>query len=335
LLTSDHGAALLALSPRLFLPSVLLAILLFAFWCPDHVASETAHEPASATMSDKSIAFSFDDVPRDKGAFLEPDERPRLLIEALKTAGIEQAVFFVNPGRITADDNDAADIAAYANAGHVLANHTARHSKLSTVSASVFLADIDAAETWLKDKPSYRPWFRFPFLDEGQKDKAKRDAVRAGLKKRGLMNGYVTVDASDWYLEDMAIAAGKAGYIMDWNALRDLFVESYLESANFSDDLARRTFGRAPVQMVLLHETDLAAMFVDDLAAALKADGWTIVTADEAYRDPIALMEPDVEFAEGTRTQMLAAERSIGNRWYERNDQKVAKKLFAERVLRD
>jgi peptidoglycan/xylan/chitin deacetylase (PgdA/CDA1 family) len=326
---------LLALSPRLLLPSVLLAIILFAFWRPDNVASETMALSAPVAMSDKRIAFSFDDAPRGKGAFLEPDERPRLLLEALKTAGIEQAVFFVNPGRITAYDNDAADIAAYASAGHLLANHTAHHLKLSAVSARKFLADIDAAELWLKDRPNYRPWFRFPFLDEGQKDKAKRDAVRAGLKKRGLMNAYVTVDASDWYMEDQAIAAAESGRTMDWNALRDLYVESYVQSANFSDDLARRTLGRAPVQMILLHETDLAAMFVDDLAAALKADGWTIVTADEAYRDSIAYMEPDVDFADGTRTQMLAAERHIGKRWYQRNDQKVAKKLFAERVLRD
>lgn len=326
---------MLALSPKLFLSSVLLALVLFAFWRPDNVANETMALPAPVAMSGKRIAFSFDDAPRGKGAFLEPDERPKLLIEALKTAGIEQAAFFINTGRITAYDNDAADIAAYAEAGHVLANHTAKHSKLSAVSVETFLADIDAAEVWLKDKPNYRPWFRFPFLDEGRKNRAKRDAVRTGLKKRGLMNGYVTVDASDWYLEDMAISAARTGKIMDWNALRDLFVESYVQSANFSDDLARRTLDRAPVQMILLHETDLAAMFVDDLAAALKAGGWTIVTADEAYRDPIANMEPEVDFADGTRTQMLAAERNIGNRWYKRNDQKVAKKLFAERVLRD
>ncbi|WP_156472213.1 polysaccharide deacetylase family protein [Sphingorhabdus sp. M41] len=326
---------MLALSPRLFLPSVLLAIILFAFWRPDNGASETMALPAPVAMSDKRIAFSFDDAPRGAGAFLEPDVRPGLLVEALKTAGIEQAVFFVNPGRITDHDNDAADIAAYAKAGHVLGNHTADHSKLSAVSAATFLADIDAAEAWLKDKPDYRPWFRFPFLDEGRKNRVKRDAVRAGLRQRGLMNGYVTVDASDWYLEEMAISASEAGKIMDWNALRDLFVESYVQSADFSDDLARRTLGRAPVQMILLHETDLSAMFVDDLAAALKNQGWTIVTADEAYRDPIAHMEPDVDFADGTRTQMLAAERNIGNRWYRRNDQKVAKKLFAARVLRD
>ncbi|MEH6701811.1 polysaccharide deacetylase family protein [Parasphingorhabdus sp.] len=326
---------MLALSPRLLLPSVLLAILLFAFWRPGDGPSEPVTVLATVAPSDKRIAFSFDDAPRGAGAFLEPDERPKLLIEALQTAGIEQAAFFVNPGRITAHDNDAADIAAYARAGHVLANHTARHSKLSSVSAGAFLADIDAAETWLKDKPNYRPWFRFPYLDEGQKDKAKRDAVRAGLKQRGLMNGYVTVDASDWHMEEMAIAAGKAGKVMDWNALRDLFVESYVQSAEFSDDLARRTLGRAPVQVILLHETDLAAMFVDDLAAELKRQGWAIVSADEAYRDPIAHMEPDIDFADGTRTQMLAAERNIGNRWYKRNDQKLAKKLFAERVLRD
>jgi peptidoglycan/xylan/chitin deacetylase (PgdA/CDA1 family) len=319
---------LLALSPRLFLPSILLAIILFAFWRPEYAGSERVPASAPVAASDKRIAFSFDDAPRGKGAFLEPDERPRLLIEALETAGIEQAVFFINPGRITAYDNDAADIVAYAN-------HTAHHMKLSAVSAGKFLADIDAAEVWLKDKPNYRPWFRFPFLDEGQKDGAKRDAVRAGLKKRGLMNAYVTVDASDWYMEEQAIAAAASGKVMDWNALRDLYVESYIQSADFSDDLARRTLGRAPVQMILLHETDLAAMFVDDLAAALEADGWTIVTADEAYRDPIVNMEPDVDFADGTRTQMLAAERHIGKRWYRRNDQKVAKKLFAERVLRD
>ena len=37
-----------------------------------------------------------------------------------------------------------------------------------------------------------RSWFRFPYLDEGAGDKEKRDAVRAGLAERGLVNGYVT-----------------------------------------------------------------------------------------------------------------------------------------------
>lgn len=333
---------MMALSPRVFAMVIVLGISIFAVLQtlgqpPAPPVRENVktviQEPVEATG--KRIAFSFDDVPRGPGAFLNSEERPGLLLEALRHGGIEQAAFFVNPGRITESDNDAETVMRYASEGHVLANHTARHSRLSAVSAQTFLADIDAAEVWLKGRPNYRPWFRFPFLDEGGKNKSKRDAVRAALRQRSLINGYVTVDASDWHMEDLALAAAKNEKMMDWNALRDLFVESYVQSANFSDELARRTLGRAPVQMILLHETDLAAMFVDDLAAALKADGWEIVTADEAYADPMVDMEPDVAFADGTRTQMLAAERNIGSRWYERNDPKVAKKLFAERVLRE
>lgn len=326
---------MIALSSRGLLVFALAGLFAFALFKLDPAASDVPTETAPIAASDKRIAFSFDDVPRGAGAFLEPSERPALLLEALKNGGIEQAAFFINPGRITPSDGDAETVARYAKAGHVLANHTADHSKLSSVSVARFLKDIDAGEDWLKGKENRRPWFRFPFLDEGGKNKAKRDAIRAGLKSRGLINGYVTVDASDWYMEEQALKASRSKKLMDWNALRDLFVESYLESANFSDELARRTLGRAPVQMILLHETDLAAMFVDDLAEALKKDGWTIVSADEAYKDPIAKMIPDVKFADGTRTQMLAAERNIGSRWYQRNDQKVAKKLFAERVLRE
>lgn len=332
---------MIGLSPRSFALLMVLGALVFVLATSVRLESPTQAHAApipvkiASKSDDKRIAFSFDDVPRDPGAFLRDGERPGLLLEAMRHGGIEQAAFFVNPGRITDSDDDAETVLRYAAAGHVLANHTAHHSKLSAVSAQKFLTDIDEAQVWLDGKPNLRPWFRFPFLDEGGTSKSKRDAVRAGLRDRNLINAYVTVDASDWYLEDLALVAAKQGKIMDWNAMRDLFVESYVESANFSDDLARRTLGRAPVQMILLHETDLAAMFVDDLAIALKEDGWTIVTADEAYADPMVSMIPDVEMADGTRTQMLAAERGVGNRWYMRNDQKVAKKLFAERVLRE
>ncbi|WP_163312296.1 polysaccharide deacetylase family protein, partial [Enterobacter cloacae] len=72
-----------------------------------------------------------------------------------------------------------------------LANHTNTHPKLTKVTAEYFLADIDRAEAYLKTQGSaYRPWLRFPYLDEGGPDKAKRDAVRAGLAARGMMNGY-------------------------------------------------------------------------------------------------------------------------------------------------
>ena len=297
--------------------------------------SKNAHGILHSTVSTKRIALSFDDAPRGPGAYLNPDIRPQLLAAALKRAGVKQAVFFSNPGRIDASNDAEAQLRAYVRAGHVLANHTATHPILSDVPAERFLADIGKAQDWLKKERGYRPWFRFPQLDEGGKNVAKRDAVRTGLKAMGLRNGYVTADGWDWYLESLARKADKAGKRIDQKALRDLYVETHVEAANFADNLARRTLGRSPAHVLLLHETDLAALYIEDLVKALRADGWTIITADEAYADPMGKLSPPViADANGTLIQMLSWDKGVkGPRWYERNEVDVMHKLFDERVL--
>ena len=289
-------------------------------------------------VATKRIALTFDDVPRGPGAFLSQEERTDRLIAALKAARVSQAAFFINPGNIPDPQRAGAEgrIARYVRAGHVIANHSFTHPHLNATSAADYLANIDQAEAWLKDREGRRPWFRFPFLDEGQQDKAKRAAIRAGLAKRGLKNGYVTVDASDWNMEALAVEAKRTGKAIDMSALRDLYVESHVEAAEFYDGLARRTLGRSPAHVLLLHETDLAALFIDDLVAALRNAGWEIVTADEAFADPISTLMPDVRSAQGTLTEALAWEKGLpAPRWYDRNDIRLANRLFSERVLKE
>ena len=309
--------------------------LIFATILVADAVSRGKTDGIAQTSNTKRIAFSFDDVPRGPGAFLSLGERPQMLINALQAAGIKQAAFFVNPGRISGSNKGAATIAAYAAAGHVIANHTYSHRTVSSQSAEVFLADVERAEIWLKPQRNYRPWLRFPELDEGGSDKAKRDAVRAGMKELGLRDGYVTADGWDWFMEARANAAVKAGQTIDKDALRKLYIETHVLSANFSDRLAQRILGRRPVQMLLLHETDLAAIYVADLAKALRADGWEIVSADAAYADPMAKMVPDAKYANGTMLEMLAWQKGlVGGRWFPRNNPDEARKLFAMRVLR-
>ena len=156
------------------------------------------------------------------------------------------------------------------------------------------------------------------------------------LKARGLQNGYVTVDGSDWNMEGLAVEAKKAGKKIDMAALRDLYVETHVESANFADRLMIKAIGRSPAQVVLLHETDLAGLFIGDLIAALRRDGWEIITPDEAYADPIHTAMPDTPWAAGTLAEALAWEKKLPeSRSYERNDLKIANPLFAERVLHE
>jgi peptidoglycan/xylan/chitin deacetylase (PgdA/CDA1 family) len=303
----------------------LIAALLLAF----------AVAPAAA---EKRIALTFDDVPRGHGAFFTPDQRTIRLIAALHQAGVKQAAFYVVPGQIGHDDGVGGEerIAAYVAAGHVIADHSFTHRHLSELTVADYIADVDQAEAWLKGREGRRPWFRYPFLDEGQEDKAKVVGVRAALKARGLHNGYATVDGSDWNIESLTADAVKAGKTIDMNALRDLYVETMVGAADFADKLALKTWRRQPAQVIVLHETDVAALYVADLVRALRRDGWTIITADEAYADPISKLAPNVPSANGTLVELAAWEKGIPEpRWYERNDMNLANRLFAERVLHE
>src|SRR3569623_2223053 len=117
---------------------------------------QTGRLAARGEPSGKRIAISFDDAPRGPGAFLTEDDRAARLSAALRDAGASQAAFFVNPGRINIGDGDEARLARYVAAGHVLANHTFTHPKLSRDSAGDYLAEIDKASAWLNGRPGYR-----------------------------------------------------------------------------------------------------------------------------------------------------------------------------------
>ncbi len=292
-------------------------------------ATAQPHEPA-----DKRIAITFDDTPRHPGAFFSEDERTRRLISALQDADVEQAVFFVNPGKIPEREGAVARMEAYVEAGHVLANHTANHPRLSQTDTSEFIADLNAAARWLEGREGTRPWFRFPYLDEGRSDSSKRDAVRAALGQRDLLNASPTVDASDWWIDGELNRAERDGADYDLAAARDLFVRVHVESAEFYHGLALEAFDRPIVHNILLHETDLSALFIRDLIAGLREAGWTIVTADEAFADPAYRIAPDVPSAQGTLTELAAWHQGIeSQRWYPGNDTRLLEGQFKEQVL--
>jgi peptidoglycan-N-acetylglucosamine deacetylase len=289
-----------------------------------------------AAAQDKRIAISFDDIPRHSGGFMTPDARAIALIAGLHEAGVEQAGFFVTTGNLDTDDGKGGEarIRAYVAAGHVIGNHSHSHGWLWNGDAAAYIADLDKAEAWLAGKPGKRPWYRFPYLDEGR-DPVRRDALRAALRERGLLNGYVTVDNFDWAIDGLAARAMEEGKTIHLAKLGQLYVETIVDTAEFNDRIARDTLGRSPAHVLLLHETDLNALFIADLVAGLRAAGWTIITMDEAYRDPIAQMEPDTLYLGGGRVTALAsaAGRDPDSLRHERTDEAELARLFEERVV--
>ncbi|WP_260483546.1 polysaccharide deacetylase family protein [Sphingomicrobium flavum] len=285
----------------------------------------------------KRVAISFDDIPRHAGAFFTPDERTDRLIAEMEQAGIEQAAFFVTPGNLAKTEGGEARIDAYVASGHVIANHSWSHNWLRRTETADYITDIDKAAHWLEGRAGLRPWYPYPYLDHGGRDLEKRDAVRAHLSASGLKVGYVTIDNYDWALDGLANAAKREGRDVDMTALCDLYAETLVSASEYSNDIARRHLNRSPAHMLLLHETDIAANCIGTLASAYRAAGWQIITADEAYADPIAQIEPDTWFLGSGRVAAIAhvggdAPRDLV---HERTDEAVLERLFEQSVMKN
>jgi peptidoglycan/xylan/chitin deacetylase (PgdA/CDA1 family) len=262
----------------------------------------------SGCAPERTIALTFDDATLSDGPILAGVERTDRLIRSLAEAGVDEAMFFVTTGNVErAGKSGPQRIAAYAAAGHALGNHSHSHLWYSRTPTDDYIADLDRAIEGLQHYDNVKPFYRFPFLDEGR-SLEKRDTIREALKARGLRNGYVTVDTYDWYLVTLVQEARAAGVEFDMDDLRDLYVNVIASSTEFYDAMAKKVLGRSPHHVLLLHENDLAALFIGDLVKELQKRGFRIIPATEAFRDDIAAREPNTLYLGQGRIAALAHE---------------------------
>jgi peptidoglycan/xylan/chitin deacetylase (PgdA/CDA1 family) len=238
------------------------------------------------------IALSFDDAPMRDGVFLTGMERAKMLVRKLDSLGVDEVVFFCTTEKIYGPTSGKR-LRLYGEAGHKIANHTYSHPHPDQPGARRYMIDVDRAHKTLVEYPNFVHWFRYPFLDEGR-TRPIRDSVRAALAERGYSNGYVTVDNYDWYLDRLTREAVADSKTVDLDKLRGLYVKLLWEGILFYDSIGIDCLGRSPKHVLLLHENDLAALFIDTLVTHIRANGWTIISPTKAYTDPIADSLPDV-----------------------------------------
>ncbi len=251
------------------------------------------------------IALTFDDAPRGDGRLFTGDERTRALLDALRVAEVNGAIFYAVGERTEGLGRERLE--AYGVAGHFIGNHSYSHQSPERLGVDAYLEDVARAHERLGGFDTFLPLYRFPFLNEGR-DAAVRDGIRAGLEAQGYGHGYVTVDNYDWYMEALLQRALAEGRSVDFGRLRDLYVDLLVEAVEFYDAIALQNLGRSPRHVLLLHENDLAALYVDDLVRALRERGWKIIPGDLAYDDPIAERLPDTLFNGQGRVAALAEE---------------------------
>ena len=274
----------------------------------------------------KQIAITFDDAPRSDTRLTSATRTEKLMM-GLRTCGVDQAMFFITTKHLS--DTNQGVLEQYEIAGHLIANHSDQHLWLNKTETKTFQQDVLIAHEQLKAYKHFKPFFRYPFLDEGR-NQDKVNAMQSFLTTEGYQNGYVTVDNYDWYLDKLYQDAIKADLSIDMNQLRRLYVDVLYAAITFYDDMAIQHLGRSPKHVLLLHENDLAAYFICDLVTKLKADGWEIISPLAAYHDPIAQQIPQTLFTGQGRVAALTRDAGVLAKMliHEAEDEAHLKQMF-------
>lgn len=255
------------------------------------------------SVNSQEIAITFDDVPRPDSVLFSGEERTQKLVSTLKKYDVPDVFLFVTTNNITKKSQKR--VKAYTDAGFHLGNHSNSHFSANRKNVETYLSDITIAHDKLINFDNVVPFYRYPYLKEG-KDIKTRDRIRQHLREMNYQNGYVTIDNYDWYMDSLLQTALSKGESVDYVALKNAYVTTLWESIIFYDNIAQKTLGRSPKHVLLLHENDMAALFIGDLIEHIRLKGWKVISPKEAYTDPIAFNVPDVLFNGQGRVAAIA-----------------------------
>jgi peptidoglycan/xylan/chitin deacetylase (PgdA/CDA1 family) len=261
-----------------------------------------AHKPAP------QFSITMDDFNWGNPVKLTAAERNQSILETLRANSHKAALFVI--GRNIDSDEGKQLLAPWDKAGHLIGNHTYSHRNFNAPDANVeaYQQDILRAEALLKEFPGFRKYFRFPMLKEGDTP-AKRDAMRSFFARHGYRNGYVTIDNSDWAIDQRLTARLKKDAAADVKPYRDFYLEHMWTRTEYYDSLAQRVLGRRVKHTVLVHFNLLNGLFLGDLIAMYKSKGWELVDAEQAFTDPVFSAKPNVLPAGESIVWSLAKEK--------------------------
>ena len=306
----------------LMLPSSLPSIYqcttcVFCIYCIFVASTSATQNPANAQLAlvqdqeaMSEIALSLDDAPMPGTVLFSGMNKTKTIIQKLSQVN-SPAIGIFALGIHAQGTQNRKRLQLYGEAGHIIANHTYHHYRLNDVSAQVFIEDIQKAHIHLSGLPNFKRLFRFPYLCEG-KDMAQRQEVIQALKAMGYQEGYVTVSNHDYYIHKLLIQAIKAGKQINYAKLKKVYIKILWESIKAYDQLAQKVLKRKVKHVLLLHENDLAALFIGDLIEYIRKQGWKIIAIEDAYQDSIAALDLLNNYAYAGRIAAIAVDKGLG-----------------------
>jgi hypothetical protein len=266
---------------------------------------EMSRPSFSALARNPQISITMDDFNVFDAPVLSGAARNQAILDALHQFKLRAAMFVA--GKYVDNEKNMPLLRAWNLQKHLIGNHTYSHKYYPNIKFEEYTEDILRNEALLKELPGFRRFFRFPFLKEG-KTVEQRDRMRAFLKERGYRNGHVTIDASDWYVDDRLRKKLKDNPQADVKPYRDFYLNHLWERATYYEELSRKVLGRSVKHTLLVHHNVLNGLFLGDALQMFKSKGWKLIDAEEAFTDPVFSSEPRIAPAGESLIWALAKE---------------------------
>ncbi len=240
-----------------------------------------------------TVSFTFDDgITHDLAGYPFEDWN-NMILSSLSQEGVK-AAFFVT-GSNKKNEKGHYLLQSWSEQGHLIANHTYSHPNFNgDLDAAKFETELLATDDIIKPYEQYTRLFRFPYLKEG-KTVEQIEGYRQVLAKHGYSNGYVTIDASDWYVNSELLKHIKQ-HGMDSpkvQSYQEYYLMHILDRAKYYEQLSFDLTGRHIPHTLLLHHNLTSALFLDDLMQAFKNEGWKLTDAQTAFEDSIFQSLPE------------------------------------------
>ena len=239
------------------------------------------------------LAITIDDPNYTMSPLLAAMARNRKILENLEKHNLKAALFVC--GKRVDTPQGQKLLQSWDSAGHLICNHTYSHYYYHSdeIDIPTYLEDIDCCDKMIGEYDNYTRLFRFPYLKEGD-TAAKRDCAREYLRTHDYRHGYVTIDASDWYVDQRMSRRLRENKSADISRYYDFYLQHIQERAKYYSELAAQFYKKPIKHTLLIHHSLLNALFLDQLLTDLKTAGWSLIDADKAFEDPIYKREPNI-----------------------------------------
>lgn len=239
------------------------------------------------------ISFTMDDLVVTETPLLTPAERNASILKALSDAKLHSVIFV--SGYNAENEEGRKMLKAWDEGGHWIANHTYSHKNYGSNSQtfSTFSADFLRVDAFISGFHNFEKIFRFPYLKEGN-TAAKRDEMRRFLKENGYRQGYVTIDASDWYVDDRMMTRLRKNPKADLTGYKAFYLDHLWDRAQYYNQLSLKVLGREVRHTLLIHHNLINALFLKDAIAMFNQKGWKVIDAKKAFTDTVFEKEPKI-----------------------------------------